>query len=108
MHYRKIDAALALVLVVGCLVLAALAWVSADRIKDYDRTQVRHPYQNRAVAVPPVAEDEPGWNCLTMGNRRCGPDWKPAHRVIDGHRDCLWLIGDTTLVACPDGYVTTS
>jgi hypothetical protein len=24
--------------------------------------------------VPTIQEDEPGWDCLTMGNRVCGPD----------------------------------
>ncbi|MGW0705110.1 hypothetical protein ACWD4G_03885 [Streptomyces sp. NPDC002643] len=28
--------------------------------------------------------------------------------VIDGHRDCWALIGDTSYVTCRDGYKTTS
>lgn len=60
------------------------------------------------------AEDEPGFNCLTMGNRICGPDWQPADpewsAEPDGttHEDCLVLIGETTYLVCPDGYTTES
>lgn len=31
------------------------------------------PAQGPAAAVAAPQEDEPGWDCTTMGNRRCGP-----------------------------------
>lgn len=70
-----------------------------------------------APHVATVTEDDPAWNCLTMGNLRCGPDWVPlpqviAHQIgldVDGDQaGCLWLAGATTsYVVCPDGFVTT-
>lgn len=61
--------------------------------------------------IPSISEDDPNWNCLTMGNRQCGPDWVPvpaANATDIGHAGCYWSIGPTTWVACPDGYVTNS
>lgn len=61
-----------------------------------------------------VNEDEPGWNCLTMGNRICGASYVPADpewsAEPDGttHEDCLVEIADTSTVVCPDGYVAVS
>lgn len=65
-----------------------------------------------------VDEDMPGFNCLTMGNRKCGPDWKPLPddvfaEIMDGETQtatdyCLWLTGETTLIVCSDGFTTTS
>lgn len=56
-----------------------------------------------------VTEDDPQWNCLTMGNRQCGPAWSPAPaHLVPGHRHCWWRVGPTSYFACPDGYVTTS
>lgn len=106
--------------------LIYFATLTAQNIADFEENQERRPYMDQSGVVhvpqPPVVkwrsttdepvrtieEDDPRWNCLTMGDLRCGPLWKPANRVIDGHHDCLWRIGDTTWVACPDGYVTTS
>ncbi len=31
----------------------------------------------------PIQEDDPRWDCTTMGNRICGPDASPVH-VTDG------------------------
>lgn len=66
----------------------------------------------------PVAEDDLRFNCLTMGNRLCGPSWIPVPRDLYGPlnetvadrdwRDCLIHYGDTTVVACADGGVYTS
>lgn len=73
-----------------------------------------NPSDSLISAVSTVNEDDPEWNCLTMGNRECGPDFIPAPTdwttEPDGttHQDCLALIGDTTYVVCPDGYTTTS
>ncbi len=80
---------------------------------------------------PPVmaaepAEDAPGWNCLTMGNKVCGSKWRPVDQAFaeilaqdardtqtPGHdvayfRTCLYVNGDTAWVVCPDGYVMGS
>ena len=59
------------------------------------------------------AEDEPGWNCLTMGNLECGPTYHPlttgqhqalvtAHGGLDDWQGCLT---DQVTVVCPDSYV---
>lgn len=32
---------------------------------------------DKAVRVPVVTEDSPGWDCATMGNRECGPGMTP-------------------------------
>ena len=59
-------------------------------------------------------EDEPGFNCLTMGNHSCGPEWTPFWGDIYDldpnapHENCLVRIGDTSTVVCPDGYTTSS
>jgi hypothetical protein len=29
---------------------------------------------DNATFIPHIEEDQPGWNCLTMGNHICGPD----------------------------------
>ena len=61
-----------------------------------------------------IQEDEPGWNCLTMGNHSCGPEWTPFWGDIYDldpnapHENCLVRIGDTSTVVCPDGYTTSS
>lgn len=77
------------------------------------------------TAPAQVAEDDPDWNCLTMGNHSCSPeDWKPVEESVlsdgsalldvltEGDRQdwtgCLVRWGDTTKIVCPDGYVETS
>lgn len=65
-------------------------------------------YENGPEPKPPVVihEDSPGWDCRTMGNRSCVPaeNWG----TYDGHDGCLAWVGDTTLIRCADGFVTTS
>jgi len=67
-----------------------------------------------------ITEDDPRWNCLTMGNRTCGPryhmvddvpnpvGWRQAivgdMREADPYR-CLIDISDTTTIVCQDGKV---
>lgn len=66
-----------------------------------------------AGTASPPAEDEPGWNCLTMGNLECGPDWVPltaeqiqgitrSHAGYDDWQGCLT---DQVTVVCDDDYV---
>ena len=64
-----------------------------------------------------LSEDDPGWNCLTMGNRVCGPEYGPvttelADVLAEGDDpDRVWeacvyaATGDVLTIACPDGYV---
>lgn len=71
-----------------------------------------------AWADPGITEDDPGWNCLTMGNGLCGPEYAPvtteladvlteASDVDRAWEACLWRsIPDATAVVCPDGSVT--
>ena len=74
--------------------------------------------------TPVIHEDEPGWNCLTMGNKVCGPSFVPVETatlgdgsplldvLTEGERQdwtgCLIQFGDTTYIVCPDGYVESS
>lgn len=64
--------------------------------------------------APEPSEDDPTFNCLTDGNRTCGPDWQPLPEEVypdlgvSDDEQCVWLIGDTTTVACSDGQVFTS
>jgi hypothetical protein len=67
-----------------------------------------------------LTEEDPGWNCLTMGNRLCGAPYRPvdselADALSEGEEGsdypwetCLVAVGDTTIVVCPDGKVITS
>lgn len=73
-----------------------------------------------------ITEDDPRWNCITMGNRVCGPDWVPVEdaTMADGSpwldvltegtdktdwAGCLlWHTDEATAVVCPDGSVTTA
>lgn len=84
----------------------------------------------------PLAEDDPGWDCRTMGNGVCGPGGDPVHPeawTVDGYvrneaaarclaekrsfgtdADCAALYeddgvrwGQTVTVRCPDGSAVT-
>jgi hypothetical protein len=62
-------------------------------------------------------------NCLTTGDRKCGPRYKSIddtdnwrfwanwirsdHNNYDPYR-CLVKIGDTSIIVCQDGWMTTS
>lgn len=88
------------------------------------------------TASPTIHEDDPGWDCETMGNRVCGPAeptiyvdgpaWSPvtpelADALAEGDdtapenattrewETCLvhGYPGDAITVVCPDGYVTS-
>lgn len=77
---------------------------------------------SHTVLVPPsttvtlerITEDDPAWNCLTMGNRRCGPDWLAfpapiADRHDIYHSRCMVNLRDPigqVQVNCADGYVS--
>jgi len=62
-----------------------------------------------------IAEDDPRWNCMTMGNKDCGPEWDliTDQGVVEditpteGAR-CLIRVADTSLIVCDDGTMTTS
>lgn len=57
-----------------------------------------------ASAVAPVLEDDPGWSCVTDGNRICGPgntEGKPAGCYDDGG---VWVAAwPCHVVVNPDG-----
>ena len=66
-----------------------------------------------------VTEDDPGWNCLTMGNRRCGPAYRPipdavalSLRTTEGGDwtacEAEILADRVVTVVCSDGRVATS
>lgn len=61
-----------------------------------------------------ITEDDPEWNCLTMGNHQCGPEWDPlpedlySHIGVSDDEQCVWRLADTTVIVCSDGQVITS
>ncbi|MGV0949408.1 MAG: hypothetical protein ACOYB3_01960 [Azonexus sp.] len=63
-----------------------------------------------------LTEEDAGWNCLTMGNHLCGPDYLPmssamADALAEGeHPEVDWmscLTDKISVVVCPDGTVVT-
>lgn len=81
------------------------------------------PLFDRLPWAPPqpsdtISEDDPRWNCLTMGNGVCGPDYRPVDaelsdalsegEVAKDYTSCLVREGDTTYIVCPDGQVLIS
>lgn len=64
-----------------------------------------------APAIPPSSPD---YNCMTMGTHRCGKAWiamTPAQSKAWGmtsHLPCMIKFGDTTWIACQDGFITSS
>lgn len=60
------------------LAMAAGALVMAGAIADptgATLTVIPTPATPSVVhSVPQIEEDEPGWDCATMGNRICGPE----------------------------------
>lgn len=43
-----------------------------------------------------ILEDEPGWNCETMGNKKCGPTvpdyvWESCEGTSDTDHVCNWV-----------------
>ena len=65
-----------------------------------------------------ITDDSPGFNCLTMGNRVCGPGWERVPddvyaSIYNGNLPtdtdyCVWSTGALVTIACTDGMVTTS
>lgn len=70
------------------------------------------------TTTPRITEDDPRWNCMTMGNHTCGPNWVPvptplADALAEGSKDdattfdwegrCLTNNLDTAV--CDDGWV---
>jgi len=65
------------------------------------------------ASAPVIFDDEPGFNCLTMGNRMCGPDYVPFPEPVTDevgtvHVDCLIMVGESSTLVCRDGYVSQS
>jgi hypothetical protein len=62
-----------------------------------------------------ITEDDPEWNCLIMGDGKCGPEWTPIPEslydgigVVSNDETCVWRVRDTTVIVCTDGQVITS
>jgi hypothetical protein len=51
-------------------ILASVAFVSPGRNETW--FFVPEPGQHNPLVAEQTLEDEPGWDCATMGNRRCG------------------------------------
>lgn len=122
----------------GCVHVEALSQPEEPVVATPEPTVAEEPSVTVEVHVEPAPEPEPApvvtaepvcyeddlycWNCLTMGNGVCGPDWQPLDSgwqdaMAEGGapdattRDwsvCLVKVGDTTVVVCPDGWVETS
>lgn len=90
---------------------------------DHDPDLAPTPKSHGVTATPTIAEDDPAWNCLTMGNRTCGPDYVPVDAEM---ADALMEASDQPVtyrweacladygtdgaytVVCPDGTVVTA
>jgi len=104
---------------ITCAALGAL--FAAGCIYAADADDLAGP-QPPALETTTIQEDDPRWNCMTMGNRICGPNWnlvpqELADALAEGGapdattRDwevCRVRLDDTTIVVCPDGWVETS
>ena len=117
--------------VLGGAVALAMVW-GIDHDPDLAPTPPKQPVPCHGTAAcdttkapeavlpgenPGISDDTPGFNCLTMGDLTCGPEWDAmpddTFEHIQGRPQtatdyCLWLIADTTLIACTDGLVATS
>lgn len=54
------------------VVVGAAAWIVLAPFPPKDA-----PSQPANPPVQTIEEDEPGWDCQTMGNHICGPGMKP-------------------------------
>ena len=76
------------------------------------------PVVSHTVSPSTISEDDPNWNCLTMGNKICGPTWetiklhsttelalKNSEDATQDWSKCLIHFDDTTTIVCPDGKV---
>jgi len=99
---------------VGCVTIGVVAALGVVWTADRDVPPAPEP--SPVIGQVPQGqpfEDEPGWNCLTMGNQTCGPDWAPLTaeqlRGItwshDGYDDWQGCLTDGVTVVCDDGYV---
>ena len=101
------------------LIIGALAGAGFGAGVTYAVTDKPAQVTPEQVTVQSPAEDEPGWNCLTMGNYECGPDYIPVSTSLAeiltksygpyNWESCVFQAAedDTFTVACPDGYVVT-
>lgn len=84
--------------------------------------------QDRRQVTQTIEEDDPRWDCATMGNKVCGwkdpllkQGWEPvsqelADALAEGEEagstrdweDCLVRYGDTTWIRCEDGLTFSS
>lgn len=103
---------------VGCVTIGVVSALLIVSMMDREMPPAPEPTPvtgqvPQGEALSPPAEDEPGWNCLTMGNLECGPDWAPltaeqiqgitwSHAGYDDWQGCLT---DQVTVVCDDGYV---
>lgn len=65
MKRQHLDSSIAFI-VIGCLLLAAILILTASKPTKSQPTPVPMP-------TAPIQEDDPRWDCRTMGNRICGP-----------------------------------
>lgn len=122
MKRTLVATALIAVAVAGCAPTSA-------NVSEGRNTPIGTPTQSTAPVV--VEEDDPRWNCMTMGNKVCGPVFVPVSSIAGlgdalaegddattptgtntaptrNWEACMVWEGDTTYIHCPDGFTTTS
>lgn len=55
-----------------------------------------------ALTPEPIHEDDPGWDCHTMGNKVCGPDAAAIPAPAPGEQWQGFLVGE--VIVCPPGW----
>lgn len=66
MHPKHLDSSI-LFIIIGCLLLAAILIFTSTK-----PTPRRFTPINPATPTTVITEDDPRWDCHTMGNRVCG------------------------------------
>lgn len=97
----------------GALLITTCVLEGNNQREDEQHAKPREVVVNTANTVE---EDSPEWNCLTMGNKVCGPGYTPLppEMYLDVFmpealpKVCLWEVADTTTIVCTDGTVVTS
>lgn len=101
--------------IVGLLVPLHPLTTWQQRANDNIKSPVR-PVVRVITRAAPVQEDDPSWNCFTMGNKSCGKIKHVTQELGDvlaegddrtGYYNWESCVVDDVSIMCPDGNVVT-